>query len=55
MVSPPGLYVGRLVRLRGTDEWRFLAFVDNAGDGSFGGTIIDPLPVVVTRDGFRVG
>lgn len=55
VVSPPGLYVGRLVRLRGTDEWRFLAFVNNAGDGSFGGTIIDPLPVVVTRDGFRVG
>lgn len=45
LISPPGLYVGRLVPLRDTGEWKFLAFVNQDERGAFGGTIIDPLPV----------
>ncbi|MDO5736401.1 MAG: family 43 glycosylhydrolase [Propionibacteriaceae bacterium] len=45
LISPPGLYVGRLVQLRETGEWKFMAFVNEEGEGHFGGRIIDPLPV----------
>ncbi|MGC3995373.1 MAG: family 43 glycosylhydrolase [Propionicimonas sp.] len=55
VISPPGLYVGRLVQLRDTGEWRFLAFVDQEPDGSFGGRIIDPLPVRVEDGRLVVG
>lgn len=55
VISPPGLYVGRLVRLRGTSEWRFLAFVNETDDGGFGGTIIDPLPVSVVEGMIQIG
>jgi len=55
LISPAGLYVGRLVELRGSDEWRFLAFVDGGADGRFGGTIIDPLPVRVEDGELIIG
>lgn len=55
VISPPGLYVGRLIRLRNTDSWQFLAFVNADADGEFGGTIIDPLPVEFTDGEIRVG
>lgn len=54
VVSPPGLYVGRLVQLR-TGEWKFLAFVDEDADGAFGGWIIDPLDVRVQDDDLVIG
>jgi len=55
VISPPGLYVGRLVQLRDTGEWKFLAFVDAEPDGTFGGRIIDPLPVRVQDGELVVG
>jgi beta-fructofuranosidase len=55
VISPPGLYVGRLVQLRDSGEWRFLAFVNESEAGSFGGTIIDPLPVKVVDGELTVG
>ena len=55
VISPPGLYVGRLVQLRDTREWKFLAFVNVDADGAFGGTIIDPLPVALVDDEIVVG
>jgi sucrose-6-phosphate hydrolase SacC (GH32 family) len=38
-------YVGRLVQLRDSGQWRFMAFNNELPDGSFGGTITDPRPV----------
>lgn len=55
VISPPGLYVGRLVQLRDTGEWKFLAFVNETPEGRFGGTIIDPLPVALVDDEIVVG
>lgn len=55
VISPPGLYVGRLVQLRDTGEWKFLAFVNETPEGGFGGTIIDPLPVALVDDEIVVG
>ncbi|MCB0911368.1 MAG: family 43 glycosylhydrolase [Propionibacteriaceae bacterium] len=55
VVSPPGLYVGRLIQLRDTGEWKFLAFVNETPDGAFGGTIIDPLPVQLVDGKIVVG
>jgi len=55
VISPPGLYVGRLVRPRDSGEWVFLAFVDTESDGTFGGWIIDPLPVRLQDGGLVVG
>ena len=55
VISPPGLYVGRLVQLRGTDSWKFLAFVNQDEAGGFGGIIIDPLPATVNALGISVG
>jgi beta-fructofuranosidase len=55
VVSPPGLYVGRLVQLRDTGEWKFMAFVDEGPNGTFGGTIIDPLPVRVAEGRIHIG
>ena len=37
-------YVGRLVQDR-AGAWQFLAFVNDTGEGGFGGEITDPLPV----------
>lgn len=54
VISPPGLYVGRLVQLR-TGEWKFLAFVDSDADGAFGGWIIDPLGVRVENGDLVIG
>ncbi|HEY3409991.1 MAG TPA: family 43 glycosylhydrolase [Propionicimonas sp.] len=45
LLADSRLYVGRLVQLRDTGEWRFLAFDNLQPDGSFGGTITDPRPV----------
>lgn len=55
LISPPGLYVGRLVQLRDSGEWQFLAFVHEDDSGAFGGTIIDPLPVAVVDGQLIVG
>lgn len=57
LISPPGLYVGRLIPLRDTGEWRFLAFVDADADagGAFGGRIIDPLPARLVDGVLTVG
>lgn len=44
LLAGPELYVGRLIPTREGD-WRFMAFANVMPDGSFGGTIIDPLPV----------
>ncbi|MGV8908506.1 MAG: family 43 glycosylhydrolase [Propionicimonas sp.] len=44
-LTDASLYVGRLIRLRDTAEWKFLAFNNLQPDGSFGGTITDPRPV----------
>ncbi|MCA0295497.1 MAG: family 43 glycosylhydrolase [Actinobacteria bacterium] len=55
LISPPGLYVGRLIQLRDTGEWKFLAFVNEDADGAFGGTIIDPLPVRLVDGQITVG
>ena len=38
-------YVGKVLRLRGTDDWVFLAFDNLDAAGGFIGTIGDPLPV----------
>ena len=45
LLADSSLYVGRLVQLRETGEWQFLAFNNDQPDGSFGGTITDPCPV----------
>ena len=55
VISPPGLYVGRLIQQRETGEWKFLAFVDADAEGRFGGTIIDPLPVSLVDGHLVVG
>ena len=53
LLADSSLYVGRLIQLRDTDQWRFLAFTNQLPDGSFGGTITDPLPVSLV-DGLLV-
>lgn len=55
LISPPGLYVGRLLQQRDTGEWKFLAFVNAGDDGCFGGWIIDPLPVAVVEGDLVIG
>lgn len=45
LVSDESLYVGRLLRKRGDGDWVMFAFHNIAADGSFGGTISDPMPV----------
>ena len=45
LLTDASLYVGRLIQLRETGEWKFLAFNNVQPDGSFGGTITDPRPV----------
>ncbi len=54
VISPPGLYVGRLVRLR-TGAWKFLAFVNEDASGAFGGWITDPLRVRVQDGDLVIG
>lgn len=44
-LTDESLYSGRLVRLRGTDEWRFLAFRTVDEQARFAGEICDPIPV----------
>jgi beta-fructofuranosidase len=46
LLTGPELYVGRLIPTR-EGQWVYLAFTNDLPDGSFGGTIIDPLPVRV--------
>ncbi len=41
------LYVGRVVKHRGTDDAVFMAFENFGPDGEFGGRITDPVPVRV--------
>lgn len=55
VISPPGLYVGRVIQLRDTGEWKFLAFLNQDDSGEFGGIIIDPLPASVSAQGIAVG
>ena len=45
LLADSSVYVGRLLRLRDTGEWTFLAFNNKLPDGTFGGTITDPRPV----------
>jgi beta-fructofuranosidase len=45
-LTDESLYVGKLLRRRGTDEWVFMAFVNDSPAG-FVGEITDPLPVSV--------
>ena len=47
LLAGDSLYVGRLIPLRETGEWQFLAFNNVQPDGSFGGTITDPRPVTL--------
>lgn len=44
------LYSGKLIQAP-TGGWVFLAFVRERADGTFGGEIIDPLPVTLTATG----
>jgi beta-fructofuranosidase len=53
LLADAGVYVGRLIQLRDTGEWKFLAFNNQLPDGSFGGTITDPHPVALV-DGLLV-
>jgi sucrose-6-phosphate hydrolase SacC (GH32 family) len=48
VAADPSMYVGRLVQLRNSDDWVFMAFYDTV-DGTFVGQISDPQPV--TWDG----
>ena len=47
-------YVGKLVRGR-DGGWVLLAFHHRGPDDTFVGSISDPMPVVMTPDGLRVG
>ena len=47
-------YVGKLVRDR-DGSWVLLAFHHRGSDDTFVGAISDPMPVVMTPDGLRVG
>lgn len=53
LLADSGVYVGRLIQLRDTHEWQFLAFTNQLPDGSFGGTITNPRPVSLV-DGLLV-
>jgi beta-fructofuranosidase len=53
LLADSSVYVGRLIQLRDTDQWRFIAFTNQLPDGSFGGTITDPRPVSLV-DGLLV-
>jgi beta-fructofuranosidase len=53
LLADASVYVGRLIQLRETGEWKFLAFINQLPDGSFGGTITDPRPVSLV-DGLLV-
>ena len=55
LLADSSLYVGRLIQLRDTDEWQFLAFTNQLADGSFGGTITDPRPVSLVDGLLAVG
>ena len=55
LVTGTDRYVGRLIRLRGTDDWVFLAFDNLNADGGFIGTIGDPLPVSWDGAHLRLG
>ncbi|MBT2517340.1 glycoside hydrolase family 68 protein [Streptomyces sp. ISL-90] len=45
LVTDDSLYVGRLLRRRDDGEWVMFAFHNIAADGSFIGSISDPMPV----------
>ena len=49
-IRVPGTYAGRIVRTREGGAM-LLAFADVAADGSFGGYLIDPVPVHLTARG----
>ena len=49
-IRVPGTYAGRVVRDR-AGQPVLLAFADRAADGSFGGHLIDPVPLTVTPRG----
>jgi sucrose-6-phosphate hydrolase SacC (GH32 family) len=55
LLADHSLYVGRLIQLRETDEWKFLAFNNVQPDGSFGGTITDPRPVTLVDGQLVIG
>ena len=47
-------YVGRLVRTR-NGRCVLLAFLNRGPDGTFVGAVSDPIPVVMTAAGLRLG
>jgi beta-fructofuranosidase len=47
-------YVGRLVRAR-NGRWVLLAFLNRGPDGTFVGSVSDPIPVAMTSAGLRLG
>lgn len=55
LLTDASLYVGRLIQLRETGEWKFLAFNNLQPDGSFGGTITDPRPVSLVDGQLVIG
>lgn len=55
LLTGPRYYVGRLVQLRDSGEWRYLAFDNVMPDGSFGGTITDPRPVSLVDGNLVLG
>jgi hypothetical protein len=55
LLADSSVYVGRLIQLRDTGEWTFLAFNNQLPDGTFGGTITDPLPVSLVDGSLVIG
>ncbi len=55
LLADARFYVGRLVQLRDTGQWRFMAFDHDMPDGSFGGTITDPRPVSLVDGNLVLG
>lgn len=55
LLADSSLYVGRLIQLRDTGAWKFLAFNNVQPDGGFGGTITDPRPVSLVDGNLVLG
>jgi beta-fructofuranosidase len=55
LLADSSLYVGRLIQLRDTGAWKFLAFNNVQPDGGFAGTITDPRPVSLVDGNLVLG
>jgi beta-fructofuranosidase len=53
LLTDDRFYVGRLVRER-TGHWVLLAFHNRGPDGTFVGSVSDPMPVAMTPEGLRL-